>query len=480
MSNAAGGDPDPDTAKAGVSRGAAPVPTGRARVGGPSTAEPPNATSAAAKSGADPAGSVAPGLAAADHVNGQSAPKPEAKKPGAKDRRPRSPLWAKLMVGLGALVMVAGLGGIALVKIGVHQIGHSLTQENLLGGAAAPANPLTGKPIDGPINILLVGSDQRPTQTQGGNSDTIIIAHIPASHDRMYLISIPRDLGVRIPAFPKAHYRGGSDKINAAYAFGSRDGQGDAGGFQLLAETIQDNFGITFNGGGIVNFSGFKDILQQLGGVTMYVDETTVSIHDGVNIKTGKSTAPYHINPNTGVPICPSGYTFQNSPLKCAINGTRPNVYSKGIDHLNPSQALDFVRSRDGLAGTDYGRQRHQQQFIKAVLQEAYKQGLNDPLKLNQFISSIGKALVTDLGRASLEDWIFTLKGITPAALIAIKTNDGQTVAYDGSAGPISGSVQGLSPDSNALLAAVKADKTATDDNVGVFLQTHQDWAADN
>jgi LCP family protein required for cell wall assembly len=355
-----------------------------------------------------------------------------------------------------------------------------LTQENLLGTAAAPVNPVTGKSIDGPINILLVGSDQRPTQTQGGNSDTIIIAHIPASHDRMYLVSIPRDLGVRIPAFSKSHYPGGSDKINAAYAFGSRDGQGDAGGFQLLAQTIKDNFGITFNGGGIVNFSGFTDILQKLGGVTMYVDETTVSIHDGVDIKTGKPTHPYHINPNTGVPYCSGPYTFQSNPLKCALPGTRPNVYPKGVDHLTPSEALDFVRARDGLVGTDYGRQRHQQQFIKALLKEAYSQGLNDPLKLNSFISSIGKALVIDRGSASLGDWIFTLKGITPDSLIAIKTNDGQTVSYDGSAGPIAGSVQGLSPDSMALLSAVKADKTAADDNVGVFLQTHQDWAADN
>jgi polyisoprenyl-teichoic acid--peptidoglycan teichoic acid transferase len=450
---------DADAAKAGagtVRAGAvrrSPVPTGRAQVS-PSSLAPAGS------------GPKEPGP-----------PQAGPPKPTGKARR-RSPLWAKLLVGVGAVVMVFGLGTIALVKVGVHQIGHSLTQENLLGGAAAPANPVTGRSIDGPINILLVGSDQRPTQTQGGNSDTVIIAHIPASHDRMYLVSIPRDLGVRIPAFPKSHYPGGSNKINAAYAFGSRDGQGDSGGFQLLAQTIKDNFGITFNGGGIVNFSGFTDILQKLGGVTMYVDETTVSIHDGVDIKTGKPTHPYRINPNTGVPNCSGGYTFQSNPLKCALPGTRPNVYPKGVDHLTPKQALDFVRSRDGLVGTDYGRQRHQQQFIKALLKEAYSQGLNDPFKLNSFIGSIGKALVIDRGSASLEDWIFTLKGITPDALIAIKTNDGQTVGYDGSAGPIAGSVQGLSPDSKALLAAVKADKTATDDNVEVFLQTHQDWAA--
>jgi polyisoprenyl-teichoic acid--peptidoglycan teichoic acid transferase len=453
---------DAMTSDAGAARRTAPVPTGRARVGGPSPASGGGSAPTRGRDGPSDTGRGSTGPAA-------TAP-----------RRRRSPLWAKLMVGVGAVVMVLGLGAIALVQFGVHQIGHSLTQENLLGNAAAPANPVTGKSIDGAINILLVGSDQRPTQTLGGNSDTIIIAHIPASHDRMYLVSIPRDLGVRIPAFPKSHFPGGSYKINATYAFGSRDGQGDTGGFQLLAQTIKDNFGITFNGGGIVNFSGFTDILKKLGGVTMYVDETTVSIHDGVDIKTGKPTHPYRINPNTGVPYCSGPYTFQSNPLKCALPGTRPNVYPKGVDHLTPREALDFVRARDGLVGTDYARQRHQQQFIKALLKEAYSQGLNDPLRLNSFISSIGKALVIDRGSASLEDWIFTLKGITPDSLIAIKTNDGQTVSYDGSAGPIAGSVQGLSPDSKALLAAVKADKTAADDSVGVFLQTHQDWAADN
>jgi LCP family protein required for cell wall assembly len=411
---------------------------------------------------------------------GPTGPRPASIGPSGKPRRRRSPLWAKLLVTFGSLVLVASLGAIALIKAGVHQIDRAVTQENLLGGAAAAPNPATGKSIDGPINILLVGSDLRPTQTQGGHSDTIIIAHIPASHDRMYLISIPRDLGVHIPAFPPSGYPGGANKINAAYVFGSQNGKGDQGGFQLLAETIKEDYGITFNGGAIVDFSGFTDILTKLGGVSMYVDETTYSIHYGIDIKTGKPAKPYKINPQTGVPYCQPGYSFTSNPLKCALPGTRPNVYPKGYDHLTPRQALDFVRARDGLVGTDYARQRHQQQFIKAVLQEAYSQGLNDPLKLNSFIASIGKALVFDRGGTSLEDWIFTLKGITPASLVAIKTNDGQTVSYDGSAGPIAGSVQGLTADSKALLAAVKADKSATDDNVGLFLQSHQDWAANN
>ncbi|HKE65976.1 MAG TPA: LCP family protein [Micromonosporaceae bacterium] len=388
--------------------------------------------------------------------------------------RHRSPLWAKLLVVLGALVLVGGVGAMAAVKLELHQIDHAVTKENLLGSVAAP---FTGSTVNGPLNILLVGSDQRPTETDGGHADTIIIVHIPASHDRAYLISIPRDTGVRIPAFKPSRYSGGSNKINAAFVFGSQNGAGDAGGFQLLAATIKQNFGITFNGGAIVDFNGFTDILKKLGGVNMYVDETTYSIHFGVNIRTGKPAVPYHINPNTGVPYCQPGYTFDKNPLQCALPGTRPNVYKIGNQHMTPSQALDYVRARDGLVGTDYARQRHQQQFIKAVVQEAYNQGLSDPFKLQSFIGSLGKALVID-SRISVTDWIFTLKGITPSALVAIKTNDGQTVDYDGSAGPIAGSVQSLNADSKKLLAAVVADKTANDDNIGLFLQTHQDWAA--
>jgi LCP family protein required for cell wall assembly len=386
----------------------------------------------------------------------------------------RSPVWAKVLVGLGALILVAGLGAIAVVNLELRQIDHSIKKENLLGTAAAP---FTGTTISGPLNILLVGSDKRASQTGGGNSDTIIVVHIPASHDRAYLISIPRDTGVRIPAFPKSHYGGGSAKINAAFTFGSQSGAGDEGGFQLLAETIKQNYGITFNGGAIVDFGGFKDILNQLNGVSMYVDETTYSIRYGHDIKTGKLTAPYHINPETGVPYCPNGGSFDSNPLKCAIPGVQPIVYKVGYQHLTPSEALDYVRARDGLVGTDYARQRHQQQFIKALVQEMFDKGLNDPFKLQRFISSISKAFVID-SSISITDWIFTLKGITPNTLIAIKTNDGKTVDYDGSAGSIAGSVQSLNSDSKDLLAAVTKDKTATDDNVGLFLQTHQDWAA--
>ncbi len=101
--------------------------------------------------------------------------------------------------------------------------------------------------------MLLVGLDTRPDNGSiGSRSDSIIIAHIPAAHDRVYLISIPRDTNAtsrptRRPASTAGHY-----KINAAFIFGSQNKGGEAGGFQLLAKTIKQDYGITFNGGAIV------------------------------------------------------------------------------------------------------------------------------------------------------------------------------------------------------------------------------------
>ncbi len=394
---------------------------------------------------------------------------------GIRSRDRRSPLWAKLLVALGALVMVAGIGAIIVVKIGLNQVSHAIPTENLLGEVAAkPAVAAAGPSIPGPINFLLVGVDTRPSGDTGSHSDTIIIAHIPATHDRVYLVSIPRDTSTIIPPDPKTRFAGGSYKINAAFTFGSWHGGGDAGGFQLLARTIKNAYGITFNGGAIVNFSGFADIVNKLGGVNMYVDETTVSIHRGID-ESGKPAVPYNINPDTGVPICAKrNLTFDANPLACALPGVTPIVYKKGQRHLNATDALDFVRSRDGLVGTDYARQRHQQQFIKAVLTEVYQKGLSDPFKMGTFAKSVGKAFVFDGGGVSLSDWLFALKGITPGSMVTIKTNDGQFVRYLGKAPDAR---QALNAASLELLAAVRDDRTKTD-TVGQFVAAHPDWVA--
>jgi anionic cell wall polymer biosynthesis LytR-Cps2A-Psr (LCP) family protein len=302
-----------------------------------------------------------------------------------------------------------------------------------------------------------------------------MIAHIPATHDRMYLISLPRDTDVTIPPDPKTGFGGGEFKLNAAYVYGSLNGGGMPGGFELLAQTIQDTWGVTFNGAAAVDFNGFVDVMKLLGGVDMYIDETTTSIHDGYFISKGPlspNTQPYYLT-GAGIPICSRpGVDFDSDPIRCAKPGVMPIQYLKGNRHLDPWQALDFVRCRDGLVGTDYARQRHQQQFLRAVLTEAFKSGLSDPLKMISFINSIGKAVTFDRRGVDLNDWLFTLKGITPSQIISIKTNDGQFVDVTGPGGD---SRQALSQDSLNLIKAARDDRTGAD-LVAQFVATHPDW----
>jgi LCP family protein required for cell wall assembly len=367
---------------------------------------------------------------------------------------------------------VLGSGGsLVTLQAGLDQVNNAIKQTNLLG----TQSNFTGTSISGPINLLMVGIGGK---TQNDPTDSMMIAHIPATHDRMYLVSLPRDTSVEVPPFSRTNFAGGSYKLNAAYVYGSLNGGGIAGGFQLLAQTIQQTWGITFNGAAAVNFDGFVTVMKQLGGVDMYIDETTTSIHDGYFTAKGPAspnTQPYNIDPNSGVPICSDPYvTFDTNPIKCAKPGITPIQYLKGWRHLDPWQALDFVRCRDGLVGTDYARQRHQQQFIKAVVTEALNAGLSNPLKLGSFVSAIGQAFIFDGQGVSLDNWLFTLKGITPASMITIKTNDGQFVTYTG---PSPDSRQALSPDSLALLQAVKNDQTGTD-LVGQFVVSHPDWVS--
>jgi anionic cell wall polymer biosynthesis LytR-Cps2A-Psr (LCP) family protein len=175
------------------------------------------------------------------------------------------------------------------------------------------------------------------------------------------------------------------------------------------------------------------------------------------------------------VPICSDpNVTFASDPLRCARPGVTPVQYLKGWRHLDPWQALDFVRSRDGLVGTDYGRQRHQQQFLRAVVTEAFQKGLSDPLKLTSFLTAIGSALIFDGRGVSINDWLFTLKGITPSSMITIKTNDGQFVQYYG---PAPDKRQALNSDSLDLLAAARDDRIGSD-LVGQFVLSHPDWVS--
>jgi anionic cell wall polymer biosynthesis LytR-Cps2A-Psr (LCP) family protein len=380
--------------------------------------------------------------------------------PKATATKRRAPRWARWCVLLGSLLLVGGGGSAVAVRVALATATHSVAQQNLLGTVRSTTQRKHAA-VTGAKNILLVGLDTRPNQDPSKltRSDSIIIMHIEPDHTTGYLVSLPRDSYVDIPAYQngKVPYAGGKNKINAAFAYGSRGLTGQAAlahGFELLALTIKKLTGITPDAGAIIDFTGFKQVVNTLGHVCMYVDETTTSIHIGKDAA-GKPAAPYKINPD--------------GTLNHKIAGVTPNIYTKGNHCFNPGQALDFVRQRDLLANKDYdyGRQRHQQQFLKAILKQVVHDGLSSPTKLPSLITAVGKTMTVDDGGISLDDWAFAMRGLNPDNLVTVKTNDGK---FNSQSVPGVGSVELLSDTSMQLLRAVQ-----TDDLVP-FLTTHPTW----
>jgi len=361
------------------------------------------------------------------------------------------------VIVLGALLMTVSGGALVGGRLLISRYVSNIDQQDLLGAEAA-TDSRGHASIAGPINLLMVGIDER-VNSPGflPRSDSIIILHVNAAHDQAYMISIPRDSYVDIPSFPQSKYAGGRDKINAAYLFGSLNGGGRTGGFQLLTKTIRQLTGIRPNGGAIVNFEGFKAIVNALGGINMCVDEETKSIHVGYDRK-GVQKPPFHINPDGTV-----GY---------AISGVSPKVYHVGCQHLAGWEALDFCRQRDLVASGkgDYARERHQQQFIKALVkQTATTDVITNPLKLDKILQAAGKTLTFDKGGVSIEDWLFTLKAIDPGGLVMVKTNGGN---FNSKPLPNGQLAEVLSDTSMELLDDVKNDK------VGDFIAEHPDWVS--
>jgi polyisoprenyl-teichoic acid--peptidoglycan teichoic acid transferase len=313
----------------------------------------------------------------------------------------RLPRWAVLCTIFGTLLLLGSGGTLLASEVLLSRYEDSVKTADLFGDQAASNEPKTD--IKGPLNILLVGIDPRlDNPNEPPRSDSILVLHVPDAHDRAYLFSIPRDLLVDIPPFPKADFRGGRDKINAAMAYGSRvPGQekpDPARGFELLANTISRYTGIKrFDAGAIVNFQGFRKIVDAMGGVTMTLDMDIRSEH-----------------------LKPDGSGRDGNPRGDGYVGPQ-KLYKKGTHHLKGWEALDIVRQRKTVGG-DYVRQRHQQQFLKAMVDQAFsKDVVTNPLKLDGVLRAAGQSLTFSGRGHSVVDYAVTLRNIRSGSITTIK-----------------------------------------------------------
>ena len=162
--------------------------------------------------------------------------------------------------------------------------------------------------LSGKKNIVVMGCDIRKDDV--GRSDTLFVVMLDKNKKNAALLSVPRDTRVKV----KGH---GWDKINAAFAYG---------GQKLTRETVQDFLGIKINNYVLVDFQGFKGLVDAVGGVDINVEKRM-----------------YYYDPYDGFEI-----------------DLRP-----GMQHMDGKTAMQYVRYRDEEG--DIGRIRRQQKFLMAL-----------------------------------------------------------------------------------------------------------------
>ena len=220
--------------------------------------------------------------------------------------------------------------------------------------APDPSLNLTGTDM---VTFLLLGADKRPGQTYF-RTDTIVIAVVRPASGQVALISVPRDLYVYIPTV-------GMDRINAAYEYGEMPKYNyPGGGFALLKDTILYNLGLSIDHLAIVDFDGFRRIVDTLGGVDVPVFCAYTDWH--------------LIDPN---------YDPENE------NNWALYTVGPGLVHMDGNLALWYARSRQ--RSSDFDRGRRSQEVLRALYTRALQTNTISriPELYNDFIS----AIITDL-----------------------------------------------------------------------------------
>ncbi|MBM7854769.1 LCP family protein required for cell wall assembly [Desulfohalotomaculum tongense] len=222
------------------------------------------------------------------------------------------------------------------------------------------------------VTFLVLGMDARPGEIKT-RTDTMLFVSVNKKTSRIAVMSIPRDTRVQIPG-------AGYDKINNAHVYG---------GPELARKTVSQLLGVSIDHYVVVNFAGFKEVVDAVGGVDMYVE--------------------------------------QNMNYYDQADGTHINL-KKGQQHLDGEKALQYVRFRSYPRG-DIDRVEHQQKFFKALVVKTLQPGT--VTKLPELVSSIRKAVNTDLSLKDMLTLAYAARNFSSAEIIS-QTLPGRFMNYSG------------------------------------------------
>ncbi|MEU1585462.1 LCP family protein [Micromonospora sp. NPDC005710] len=257
---------------------------------------------------------------------------------------------------------MALLGGSGLIAGGLYFRSINSGIDRVDAFADVPEEGRPQAAAKGALNMLILGSDSRdPEGTTGSRTDSIILAHIPKDRSSAQLVSIPRDTWVPVPRSKDGNNGGRDAKINAAYAWG---------GVPLMVQTVEKFTDVRVDHVMIIDFAGFVEIIDALGGVDIDSEKSFTSIHP----------------------------PFRN--------------FKQGMQQMDGEAALDYSRQRKQFADGDFARIRHQQQVIRAIMDKAASGGiLTNPSRLNSFVKASSSAVAVDQ-KMSLLDMATDLRGL--------------------------------------------------------------------
>lgn len=208
---------------------------------------------------------------------------------------------------------------------------------------------------DDRVNILLLGIGG-PGHDGAYLSDTNIILSIKPSTREVSMVSVPRDLSVKIPGH-------GIRKINNANAFGEASQSGNGG--EYARQIFEETFGINIPYYARVDFTAFKELIDTIGGINLDVERSFVD----------------------------SSYPGANDSYQTVI-------FNAGPQHMDGERALIFSRSRHGSngEGSDFARAKRQQMVLAAFKKKLLStETFLNPVTLQKIISSLSQHITTNI-----------------------------------------------------------------------------------
>lgn len=287
-------------------------------------------------------------------------PKRSRKKVGKKNRN-----WKKIFkrTALGTTLLVLIVGGYLGAK------GFLRAKQVFQGGGESivstcdPNPSVLKKEGDGRINFLILGKGG-PEQTDGPDlTDTIIVASLDPCNKQAGLLSIPRDLAVKMDS-------GETTKINAVYAltkmsaksYGKKDEEAEKAGIEAIEKSVENVVGIRMDRYVMLDFTAFEQAINAVGGIDINVKKP---VAEQMRLK-GKQ---YYLN----VP--------------------------KGNQHFDGLRALAYTRSRHTSARGDFDRSERQREVIVALKEKVFTLGtFSNPIKISQLMDAFGTRVRTNIG----------------------------------------------------------------------------------